>query len=48
MAPITKDFPVFDCDAHINDPAQIWDYVPEAQAGAGARHVLARTSTRPG
>jgi len=21
----TKSYPVFDCDAHINDPAQIWD-----------------------
>jgi uncharacterized protein len=27
----TKSFPVFDCDAHINDPTQIWDYVPESQ-----------------
>jgi predicted TIM-barrel fold metal-dependent hydrolase len=25
---LTKDFPVFDCDAHINDPLAIWnDYV---------------------
>ncbi len=22
-----KNFPVFDCDAHINDPLDIWDYV---------------------
>jgi uncharacterized protein len=27
----TKTFPVFDCDAHINDPTQIWDYVPESK-----------------
>ncbi len=24
---LTKDFAVFDCDAHINDPRAIWDYV---------------------
>ena len=28
---VTKDFAVFDCDAHINDPLKIWDYVPEAE-----------------
>ena len=29
---MTKDFPVFDCDAHVNDPLDIWDrYVPESQ-----------------
>ncbi|MEE9286424.1 MAG: amidohydrolase family protein, partial [Dehalococcoidia bacterium] len=22
-----KTFPVFDCDAHVNDPLEIWDYV---------------------
>jgi len=21
---VTKTFPVFDCDAHINDPNEIW------------------------
>jgi len=26
---ISKTFPVFDCDAHINDPLGIWEYVPE-------------------
>src|SRR5207253_1654176 len=31
MARLTKTFPVFDCDAHINDPKQIWDYVPESK-----------------
>ena len=31
MDRLTKSFPVFDCDAHINDPEQIWDYVPESQ-----------------
>jgi predicted TIM-barrel fold metal-dependent hydrolase len=28
---LTKSFPVFDCDAHINDPTRIWDYVPESK-----------------
>src|SRR5262249_9167454 len=28
---ITKTFPVFDCDSHINDPIGIWDYVPESK-----------------
>lgn len=28
---VTKDFAVFDCDAHINDPLKIWDYVPRAR-----------------
>ena len=23
-APMRKSFPVFDCDAHINDPPEIW------------------------
>lgn len=31
MARLTKSYPVFDCDAHINDPLAIWDYVPEAK-----------------
>jgi uncharacterized protein len=31
MARLTKSFPVFDCDAHINDPKQIWDYVPASK-----------------
>jgi uncharacterized protein len=31
MERLTKDFPVFDCDAHINDPTQIWDYVPASK-----------------
>ena len=31
MDKFTKSFPVFDCDAHINDPEQIWDYVPESK-----------------
>ena len=31
MDRLTKSYPVFDCDAHINDPEQIWDYVPESQ-----------------
>jgi predicted TIM-barrel fold metal-dependent hydrolase len=28
---LTKSFPVFDCDAHVNDPLQIWEYVPESE-----------------
>src|ERR1700730_1347729 len=29
---MTKNFPVFDCDAHVNDPLDIWErYVPESQ-----------------
>ena len=28
---IAKPFAVFDCDAHINDPVAIWDYVPESE-----------------
>lgn len=29
---LVKDFPVFDCDAHINDPLEIWaKYVPESE-----------------
>ena len=29
---VTKDFPVFDCDAHVNDPLDIWErYIPESE-----------------
>jgi len=29
---LTKDFPVFDCDAHVNDPLEIWEqYVPASK-----------------
>jgi uncharacterized protein len=31
MSQLTKSFSVFDCDAHINDPLPIWDYVPESK-----------------
>ena len=32
---LTKSFPVFDCDAHINDPLEIWsEYVAEADKEA--------------
>jgi uncharacterized protein len=32
MATISKDFAVFDCDAHVNDPLEIWDrYVPASK-----------------
>jgi predicted TIM-barrel fold metal-dependent hydrolase len=31
-ARMTKDFAVFDCDAHVNDPLDIWErYVPESK-----------------
>lgn len=29
--PMRKTFPVFDCDAHVNDPLEIWDYVEPEQ-----------------
>ena len=30
--PVTKTWAVFDCDAHVNDPLDIWErYVPKAQ-----------------
>jgi len=41
MARLTKSFPVFDCDAHINDPEQIWEYVP-----ASKRELVRRTYWR--
>src|SRR5690348_13310566 len=28
---MSTTFPVFDCDAHIHDPLEIWDYVPESK-----------------
>lgn len=29
---MTKGFPVFDCDAHVNDPLEIWEhYVPDSK-----------------
>ena len=32
MELLSKNFPVFDCDAHVNDPLDIWDkYVPESE-----------------
>jgi hypothetical protein len=31
MDRLTKSYPVFDCDAHINDPVGIWDHVPESK-----------------
>ena len=30
-ARIAKSYPVFDCDAHIDEPAEIWDYIPESE-----------------
>jgi len=32
MARLQKSFAVFDCDAHVNDPEQIWEYVPSSKA----------------
>jgi predicted TIM-barrel fold metal-dependent hydrolase len=31
MERAVKSFAVFDCDAHINDPLRIWDYVPASE-----------------
>src|SRR5438309_8914171 len=31
MDRVSKTFPVFDCDAHVNDPEAIWKYVPESK-----------------
>ena len=27
--PMTKDFATFDCDAHVTEPARIWERAPE-------------------
>ena len=27
FAPMTKDFPTFDCDAHVTEPPWIWERV---------------------
>ena len=32
-SPMKKKFSVFDCDAHINDPIEIWDYVEPEYRG---------------
>src|SRR5207302_10722260 len=44
---LTKTFPVFDCDAHINDPKQIWDYVPESKKEL-VRNIYWRTEDEAG
>jgi hypothetical protein len=31
MTRLVKSFAVFDCDAHINDPLRIWDYIPDSK-----------------
>ena len=41
MERVTKSFSVFDCDAHVNDPLKIWDYVPESK-----RELVHRTYWR--
>ena len=28
FAPMTKDFATFDCDAHVTEPAKIWERAP--------------------
>ena len=39
---MTKDFSVFDCDAHVNDPLEIWEeYRPEGHRGSGSPDLLA-------
>ena len=35
----TKNFPVFDCDSHIYEPAEIWDrYIPQTQQHFAKTH----------
>ena len=29
FAPMTKDFPTFDCDAHVTEPPWIWERAKE-------------------
>ena len=29
FAPMTKDFPTFDCDAHVTEPPWLWDRAKE-------------------
>ena len=31
MDRMQKSYSVFDCDAHINDPEKVWEYVPDSQ-----------------
>jgi hypothetical protein len=47
---LTKLFAVFECDAHINDPTQIWGYVPESEREliVTPTGVLRRVRTQPG
>ncbi len=34
-----KNFPVFDCDSHIYEPAEIWDrYIPQTQQHFAKTH----------
>ena len=36
----TKDFPVFDCDSHIVEPAEVWDkYIPRGQREFAKTHL---------
>ena len=36
----TKDFPVFDCDSHIFEPAAVWDeYIPRGQREFAKTHL---------
>ncbi len=41
---VTKTFPVFDCDAHINDPDEIWTEYVEPEY----REVVRRSYWGPG
>jgi predicted TIM-barrel fold metal-dependent hydrolase len=41
MERLSKSFAVFDCDAHVNDPLKVWDYVPDSK-----RDLVRRTYWR--
>ena len=45
---LRKDFSVFDCDAHINDPLAIWGEVRRAPgSGASSAVILGHCGKRP-
>ena len=48
MDRLTKSYPVFDCDAHINDPRADLGLRPGVEEGAGAQHLLAGRRARLG
>jgi hypothetical protein len=42
--PMTKDFATFDCDAHVTEPARIWERAPEYLTRDEPGQVLARNA----